>query len=380
MKRKWLSMIVAGMLLALTMAPLASAAGEISLYTPYASMSVQPGETVNYTIDVINDSTSIQTVDLAVESAPENWEYDLTAGGRNIQRLSIKPKESQSVDLRVVVPQQIDKGSYAFTVAAKGMASLPLTINVSEQGTYRTELDTKQPNMEGNADSTFTYSTTLKNRTASKQLYALKADAPEGWNVQFSADSKDVTSVSVEPNAQQDISITVRPPDQVKADTYKITVTASGSNTSATTELEAVVKGTYDMELSTADGNLQANVTAGSSRKVTLKVTNKGSSPLNDVSLSSSAPVDWEVTFEPQKIGVIEPGQSAEVQATIRAASKAIAGDYIVTTTASSASKTVNATLRMTVKTSVLWGWIGVLIILAVIAGVYWLFQKYGRR
>jgi len=28
----------------------------------------------------------------------------------------------------------------------------------------------------------------------------------------------------------------------------------------------------------------------------------------------------------------------------------------------------------------VVWGWIGVLIILAVIAGVYWLFQKYGRR
>ncbi|PYI55020.1 NEW3 domain-containing protein [Paenibacillus flagellatus] len=381
MKRTWAFVTaLLCLLIGLTAAPTASAAGGLSLYTPYVSMSVQPGETINYGIDVINDSDAIQTADLSVQSAPDGWEYELTAGGRKIQRLSVKSKESQKVDLRIVVPLKVEKGAYSFRVDAAGAASLPLVVNVTEQGTYRTELETKQPNMEGNTDSTFTYSTTLKNRTASKQLYALKAEAPEGWNVQFTVDSKNVTSVNVEPNAQQDISVTVRPPTQIKADTYKIAVTASGSETSAKTELEAVVKGTFDMELSTSDGNLQADVTAGGSRNVTLKVTNKGSSALNDVTLSASAPVNWKVDFNPPKIPVLEPGQSADVQATIKADKKAIAGDYVVRLTSSSPSKSADAQLRMTVETSVLWGWIGVLIIAAVVAGVYSLFRRYGRR
>jgi uncharacterized membrane protein len=68
------------------------------------------------------------------------------------------------------------------------------------------------------------------------------------------------------------------------------------------------------------------------------------------------------------------------VTATIKADKNAIAGDYVVSMTAKTAEKSSDATLRMTVKTSVLWGWIGILIIIAVIGGVYYLFRKYGRR
>jgi len=35
---------------------------------------------------------------------------------------------------------------------------------------------------------------------------------------------------------------------------------------------------------------------------------------------------------------------------------------------------------RITVETSMLWGLIGVLIILVVIGGIYYLIRKYGRR
>jgi uncharacterized membrane protein len=358
----------------------ASAEGGVELYTPYTSVTVPPGESISYSVDVMNQTAQIQTVELAVESVPDKWDYELTAGGRSVQKISVKPKDSQNVNLQVTVPLEVEKGSYSIVLAAKGMASLPLTVNVSEKGTFKTELTTKQPNMEGHSDSTFNYTVTLKNRTAAKQLYALKADAPQGWDIQYSVDGKNVTSVNLDPNGSQDISITVRPPDQVKADTYKIPIHASGNGTGAQVELEAVVTGTYALELSTPSGNLSADITAGSTKKVKLKVTNKGTSPLKDIELSANTPTNWEVTFEPKKIASLEPGKSAEVDATIKADSKAIAGDYIVSLTAKTAEKSADAQLRMTVKTSVLWGWIGILIILAVIGGIAYLFRTYGRR
>jgi uncharacterized membrane protein len=376
------ALLLAAMLLAaLGTGTVASAdEGAVSLYTPYASISAPPGESLSYSVDVINNTSSIQSVDLAVNNVPADWKAELTAGGHAIQKLSVKPKDTQSVNLQIDVPLKVNKGTYSFSLDAQGAATLPLTVNVSAQGTYSTELTTSQPNMEGIAGSSFNYSLTLKNKTAAKQLYALKAEPPAGWTVSFQSASKDVTSVNVDPNGSQDISVTATPPDGVKAGSFKIPVTASGSNTSAQAELEAVVTGTYAIDLSTPSGNLAADITAGSSKKVTMQVTNKGSSALKDIDLSSSAPSNWEVTFSPEKIANLSPGASAQVTATIKADKNAIAGDYVVSMTAKTAEKSSDATLRMTVKTSVLWGWIGILIIIAVIGGVYYLFRKYGRR
>ena len=41
---------------------------------------------------------------------------------------------------------------------------------------------------------------------------------------------------------------------------------------------------------------------------------------------------------------------------------------------------TADAQFRISVKTPLFWGWVGVLVILAAVGGVYCLFRKYGRR
>jgi uncharacterized membrane protein len=383
MKRCWnkpVTLLAALLIGLFTLAGAASAEGGVDLYTPYASISAPPGDSISYSVDVINNTEKIQTVELQVNNVPDEWQTELTAGGRTVQKISVRPKQTQNVNLQINVPLKVDKGEYLLNLVAKGFATLPLTINVTQQGTYSTDLSSKQPNMEGTSKSSFNYSVTLRNKTAGKQLYALKANPPQGWSVQFSADGKNVTSVNVEPNASQDISVTVTPPDEVKAGSYKIPISASGNGTAGQLELEAVVTGTYAIELSTPTGNLSSDITAGSTRKVTLQITNKGSAPLKDIEMSSSAPTNWEVTFEPAKVNQLDAGASTQVVATIKADKKAIAGDYVVSITAKTAEKSADASLRMTVKTSVLWGWIGILIIAAVIGVVYYLFRTYGRR
>lgn len=357
----------------------ASAAAAVELYTPYLQLSAPPGDSISYSIDVVNHSSSTQTVDLGFDAKGNKWDYELTAGGRTVSKLAVKAGESQTVNLQLDVPLEINKGVYQFQMNAGG-SILPLAIQVSEQGTFRTELATDQPNMQGHSDSTFTFSATLRNRTAEQQTYALAAQADTGWDVTFTDGGTSVTSVEVEANGEKTISISAKPPETVQAGTYDIPITASNNSTKGSTTVQAVVTGTYDLELSTPNELLSTDVTAGADRKLDLVVANKGSAELKQVAMSADSPTDWEVTFEPSTIESIKPGATARVQATIKADKKALAGDYVVNINAAAPEKSANAQFRVAVKSSVLWGWVGIVIILAVIGGIYGLFRKFGRR
>ncbi|MFD2761721.1 COG1470 family protein [Lentibacillus juripiscarius] len=386
MGRKLLSTITLVMLLIGTMPGLnrVQAAGGVTLFTPYTGLSVTPGETIDYQVDVKNSSSSIRNLTFSVEGLPDGWSKTITADGRDIQQLSVQPDGKQQISLEITVPLEIEKADYAFTLVAdgegSGHAELPFVTTVSEQGTFETELTTEQPNMEGHADSTFSYSATVKNRTAEKQNYALSSGAPEGWGVTFKSGGDSITSVSLEPNGSKDITVDVTPPKNVKADTFQIPIKAATSNTSAELKLEAVITGSYSMKLTTPSGKVSTDLSAGGDKVVDLVVKNNGTADLTDVSIKASTPPDWEAEFDKSTISTIKAGEKATVKATLTAPDDAIAGDYVTTFTAETAQVSSKSDFRVSVETSTLWGFAGVLIILAVIGGLYYIFRTYGRR
>jgi uncharacterized membrane protein len=356
------------------------AANSVTLYTPYTKISVAPGESIDYSIDVINNSDELQNVDLSVSGIPKLWNYTIKSGGLAISQLSILPKEKKSFTLKVEVPFQVNKGSYRFKVGAGELGSLPLVISISEKGTYETEFSSDQPNMEGHSASTFSFRSKLNNQTADVQLYALMADVQRGWNVTFKSGGRQISSVEIEANSNKEINIDINPPSQVEAGKYKIPITATTSNTTARLELEVVITGTYSMELTTPTGLLSTEITAGEEKKLELVVKNTGSSPLTDIQLSSSAPSNWSVQFNPKKIDRLQPGNSTQVYATIKADKKAIPGDYVTNLEARTPEVASKAVFRIAVKTPILWGWFGILVILGALGSVYYLFRKFGRR
>lgn len=352
----------------------------VMLYTPYTKISVPPGESVDYSIDVINKSDEVKNAKISIEGIPRGWNYEVKSGSFTIGELSVLPNEKKNLSLKVEVPVKVNKGTYQFIVSADGMAKLPLTITVSKQGTYQTDFTTTQPNMEGNSKSTFTFNTTIKNRTAEQQLYALTSDVQRGWNVVFKPNYKQATSAQVEPNATQNITIDINPPANVAAGSYKIPVHASTGSTSADLELEVVITGSYEMELTTPRGLLSSDITAGDVKRIDLVVKNNGSAELKDITLSASKPADWEVTFEPAKIVKLGAGQSTNAVATVKASKKALPGDYVTKMEAKIPEVNATADFRISVKTPMIWGWVGVFIILVVLGCMYYLFRKYGRR
>jgi len=87
------------------------------------------------------------------------------------------------------------------------------------------------------------------------------------------------------------------------------------------------------------------------------------------------------ITYEPEKIGSLDAGTQQEVDVVITPPDKTIAGDYMITLRADSEKVAPDPlSIRVTVLTPTIWGWVGVLIVLAVIAGVGVVFWRLGRR
>jgi len=281
--------------------------------------------------------------------------------------------------LKVDVPFQVNKDAYRFYVRA-GASSLELIIDVTEKGSTETEFTTTQANMQGNANSTFSYRAVLKNRTAQKQQYALMSDAPRGWTCTFNVDGRAVTSVEMESNTSKDIQIELKPSSQIGAGSYRTPVRAVTGATAANLELEAVVTGSYELTYTTPTGLISGKLSAGGKRRLQVVVRNTGSSELSAIQLKTQAPAKWEVTYEPTQIDRLAPGAEATAYATIHSDRRAIPGDYIVNLEATTPETSSKISMRITVKTPAIWGWLGFLVIVAALGFVVYLFRKFGRR
>ena len=238
----------------------------------------------------------------------------------------------------------------------------------------------KLMNIEAATNEVFRYTTTLHNGDNKSKVVELKATLPIGWMISYKVDGNQVTSVAMDAGKTQDIYIEINSTPSADPNKYKIPVKAVSTLDTLVLNLEAVVKGSYALALTTPTGRLSEEVTSGSHLDIQLVVKNSGTLPLNNIDLASQLPTNWEASFEPAKITRLEPGKSQELKARLKVPDKTIAGDYAATFTASSPNGNSPAVFRIIVKTSLLSGWIGIMVILLSIGLVYYLIRKYGRR
>lgn len=239
---------------------------------------------------------------------------------------------------------------------------------------------TRLVNVEATAKETFRYNATLHNGGSATKRYELAATAPDGWNVIFRADGSQVAGVQLEAGASRDISVEITPAPLVEPGKYDIPLTATAEGEAVTLELEAAVRGNHNVEITTPTGRLSDDITEGKSKRIVLTIRNTGTLPLDGLELSAQSPTQWTATFEPAQIERLDPGQSQEVAATVGVPDKTIAGDYVTTFSVRNNHANASTTFRMTVKTSLLSGWVGILVILLALGMVYYLIRKYGRR
>jgi uncharacterized membrane protein len=354
----------------------------LTITTPYPSVRVQPGSTATFDLRVTADAP--ERVDLEVRGVPDGWTTSLRGGGREVVSVFADPTEPPELTLDVDVPEDAAAGSQTITVvgtAGGTSISLQLDVVVQEQAGGTVSLTTDVPARQASADETFTFSLDLANETPQQLTFDLSATGPRGWTVAVEPSGEaDATSVAVDAGSSTTLSVTATPPAQATEGEYPLRVDAIAGDQAAGIDLVAQVTGRIALEFSTADQRLNATANAGSPTEVTVQVFNTGTAPLQGLSLSGTGPSEWEVTFDPAELAVIEPGGVGTATARITPSSNAVAGDYVVTLRTSGEGVDEQLEIRVTVETAPVWGVVGIGLIVLTLAGMVWVFRRYGRR
>jgi uncharacterized membrane protein len=370
---------------ALTLAPAAYAAG-LSLTTPFPSVSVAAGTKVNF--DVTIKGNAAQQVALSVSGLPTGWKATLRGGGYVVNAVQTDASGAASVQLEINVPADAADGVGRITVtgtSAGVRGDLPLTVTVTSQAAGDVTLNSDFPTLRGPSTSNFTFNLTLANDTAEDLTYAVTAVGPDGWTVNATLTGQtQAASAVVKAGSSAAISVAATPADGAAAGSYPINVRATVGEKTIDAPLSVEITGTNAMTLTTPDQRLSNSGSAGGTITQQLVIQNTGTDALENVTVSATTPTDWTVTYDPSAtVASIAAGASTTVTAKVVPSNDAIAGDYVVTFRAStSGSSTTSSTadIRMTIETSPLWGFLGLGLIAIVLFGLWWVFQRYGRR
>ena len=368
----------------------AGAQNGIDMTTDYPGITVKAGESVSFGLDFASLSGDSYDASLSIESIPEGWEGYFKSSSSEISMVHVAAAsefaDSALATFSLTLPDEVEEGTYNVTLKADAGSgtsdTLQLEINVTETENGQSSLTSEYPEQQGASGTSFSFDVTLVNNRGTEQTYSLAAEAESGWQVSFtpSGESTQVASITVEPGSSQGLTVDVTPPETIKEGEYTIPCTAISANETLSAELKVTITGSYEVQLSTPTGNLSLDAYANQEKAVTLSVINNGNVDLSNLNLTSSAPTDWEVRFDESTIELLEAGGTKEVTAYVKPSSDAITGDYVTSITVSNDETTSTAEFRISVKTQTLWGIVAVAIIIALLAGLGFLFKKYGRR
>ena len=249
------------------------------------------------------------------------------------------------------------------------------------------ELTTPYTKLEGTSGASFEFAITLTYQGTEARVFNLSATGPKDWTTYITPSyPKDqrILDIRLEPGATygQTINVDTAPPSWLMPEPgeYPITVEATSGEIKGTINITAVVTARYQMSLTTPDGRFNTTATAGKNNYFTVVVANTGSAAIDNITFSSDKPTGWTVEFNPTKIDSLAAGESKTIDVNIKPAAKTIAGDYQVILTANGKQGTDDITIRVTVETPTIWGWVGVGIIVLVIAGLAFVFTRFSRR
>jgi uncharacterized membrane protein len=358
----------------------------LSISTDYPSITTTPGKLIVLPLKIRNFDLPPQRVNIDVVRKPAAWKTSLVGGGNLVQAVFVSPGDSANVELWIEPPSNAAPGNYEFILEATGSGEsfrLPITVVLGKTLPQQLSMSADFPSLEGTANTQFNYVLTIRNISAADILVNLKVDAPAGFDVRFTEEygSKELNSIPIQAGQSKNISAKITPPENTAAGTYNVAITAFAESASARQELTLVIRGKPNLTLSGAEDRLSLDATAGHEKTIEVTIKNTGSAEAHGIDLSSSAPSNWKVSFDPTTIESLAAGGESKVKARITPAANALAGDYMVNLSARSADgASASQDFRVTVRTSTLWGIIAVLIIAAAVLVAVMAIRRYGRR
>jgi uncharacterized membrane protein len=356
------------------------------LSTDYPSVTAQAGHTTTIKVKLQNYGLVPQRAVLTLDGVPSGWKSAILGGGAPITAAMPATDDSVPLQLRFDIPAGLTAGTHTIVLKAKSQdtsASLPIDVVIGQVQPAQLALKVSNPSLIGTAKTSFGFQFNVANQSDRDLIVNLAANAPSGFTTNFTEayGSQQIASIPIEAGKNKDLKVNVQPPADAKAGSYPVAVRVSAEGAKADGAMTMDITGEAKLNLSGEDGRLSTSAVAGTATPISLVLRNDGSAPAQEITLSSSPPTDWKVSFQPDKIAQINPGQKINVQAQLTPASKAVAGDYMTTFTANDkGSQSSSADFRVTVSTSTLWGIIGVAIVAIALLIAVGAVARFGRR
>jgi uncharacterized membrane protein len=273
------------------------------------------------------------------------------------------------------------------------MTLLPLS-PVLAAGDATIELTTAYYTLEITSGASVEFTITLEYTGDVARVFDLVATGPTDWTTSITPSyprDKQILDIRMVPpeegetSSTQQLIVTATPASWLTPEVgeYPITVEATSGDIKSSIELTAIVTSvpaSYTLYLTSPDGILSTTAQADKDNYFTLAVANGGTGAIENISLSTNKPKGWTVELSLTNITSVAAGNYQTVEMNIKPPADAIAGDYELIVKASGTQSSDDVTIRVTVKTSSLWGWVGIGIIILVIAGLAVIFMRFSRR
>jgi uncharacterized membrane protein len=368
-------------------------ARRVTMAVEFPGVKIFKGEE-QVSMDVIfhNKGKSDENVSIRVDDMPDGWNARIKTYRYSVTGVHVPSGTDKSLTFEADLPKDVTPGDYQFRISAstpdgKFKMSQPLTITVmAEQGESKepkgVRLTTSYPVIRGPSDATFEFSLEVDSKLDEDAIFDLAATGPQGWDINFKPayETKFISSLRIKGKQSTSVAVEVKPATGAAAGEYPVNVRVSSSNANAEAKLMVILTGTYGIEVGTPDGLLSFDAKQGKASNVSFYIKNTGSAINNNIKFLSFKPENWKVEFKPEKIDSIEPGDLKQVEMIITPYEDALVGDYSVAVSVEGEKATKSLEFRATVKASAAWGWVGIGIIVAVIAGLFGLFRWLGRR
>lgn len=362
----------------------------IVVYTDYSHLVVPVGETVRMTLTVDNRGRREENVALTLTTVPRGWQASLRSGQFTVRGVPVAAGKSRALTFTAEPDEGLRAGTYTFELegrTADGVLTAAQTIVLTTEARRDPEreelkISTSYPVLRGPTDSSFEFSLEVSNTSAEDRVVNVAAEAPRGWDVAIKPgwETKQITSLRIRAGANERVALELKPPRDAQAGEYPVVFRAATDRARAEARLQVELTGIYRLDAVTPTGRLSLDAVAGRPSTTTLVVRNTGSAVNRNVRLTSFAPENWKVEFQPDTLAALEPGSLDQVEVTITPAAQALVGDYSVALTADGEKSSKTVELRTTVRAPATWAWVGVGIIAAVIGGLGGLFTWLGRR
>jgi len=362
----------------------------IAVYTEYSGIFVPPGETIRMDLTAENKGKTDENILLKIPTYPKGWKASLKAPNYTVNAIPVPATKTRSLSFVAEPDKSVKPGTYHFKIDAqtedgKFTSFQKIEVTVKEKAPLEEEIQvtTSYPVLRGQTDARFEFSLEVTNKGDSDKNFALSGQAPEKWELNFKPayEQKQISSLRIRGGQSQTVAVEVTPPKDAKAGNYPVLVWISSGEKKTETKLTVVLTGIYKLDAGTPTGILSLEAIAGKPANISLFVKNTGSAVNRTIEFFSFKPENWKVEFKPEKLEGLEPGALKQIEVIVTPWGQALVGDYSVGFNVEGekgSSKTVE--MRMSVKTSAAWGWIGIGIIVAVIAGLGGLFLWLGRR